>query len=138
MASNEELLRKEAEHDADPRVDLAVERTEFALERTQLAWIRTSLALLGSGVALDKGIEAVHQARVESGDALVRNAHMIGIYLSVAGTLLMLLNTWRFIRRLRSLALMKSAKPMWIPPGALASLVIIFLGVVISLLLLAA
>jgi uncharacterized membrane protein YidH (DUF202 family) len=62
MDSNEQLLRNDAEHGIDPRVDLAVERTEFAAERTQLAWIRTNLALLGSGVALDKGIEAVHKA----------------------------------------------------------------------------
>jgi uncharacterized membrane protein YidH (DUF202 family) len=41
--SNQQL-RKEAEQDADPRVDLAVERTEYALERTQLAWIRTVLS----------------------------------------------------------------------------------------------
>jgi uncharacterized membrane protein YidH (DUF202 family) len=138
MASNEELLRKTAEHESDPRVDLAVERTELALERTQLSWIRLSLALLGSGVALDKGIEAVHEARIESGDALVRNAHMIGIYLSVAGTMLMIINTWRFVRRSRSLAQMKKSKPMWIPPGAAASLVVILLGIVVSLLLWAA
>lgn len=138
MDSKEQLLRNEAEHDADPRVDLAVERTEYALERTQLAWIRTSLALLGSGVALDKGTEAVHKARIESGDALVRNAHMIGIYLSVAGTLLMIINTWMFIRRSRTLAQIKNSKPMLLPPGAVASLVVIFLGIVVSLLLWAA
>jgi uncharacterized membrane protein YidH (DUF202 family) len=138
MESKEQLLRNEAEHDADPRVDLAVERTEYALERTQLAWIRTSLALLGSGVALDKGTEAVHKARIESGDALVRNAHMIGIYLAVAGTLLMIINTWMFIRRSRTLAQIKNSKPRWMPPGAVASLVVIFLGVVVSLLLWAA
>lgn len=138
MDSKEQLLRNEAEHDADPRVDLAVERTEYALERTQLAWIRTSLALLGSGVALDKGTEAVHKARIESGDALVRNAHMIGIYLAVAGTLLMIINTWMFLRRSRSLAQIKNSKPVLLPPGAVASLVVIFLGIVVSLMLWAA
>jgi hypothetical protein len=63
---------------------------------------------------------------------------MIGIYLAVAGTLMMIINTWIFIRRSRTLAQIKKSKPMWIPPGAVASLVVIFLGIVVSLLLWAA
>lgn len=135
MDANEQLVRKEAEQGLDPRVDLAVERTEFAAERTQLAWIRTNLALLGSGVALDKGIEAVHKARIESGDALVQNAHMIGLYLSTAATVLMIFTTWNYMHRSRKLAQMKGAKPVLILPGELASILIIILGVVVSLLL---
>lgn len=132
----QQKIRNEAEMDTDPRVDLAVERTELALERTQLAWIRTALAFLGSGIALDKGIESVHQARVESGDALIQNAHGIGLALSFSGTLLMLFTTWHFIHRSRSLAKMKGARPLIIPPGALASLLVTLLGLVVSLLLL--
>jgi len=64
-------LRKKAEADSDPRVDLAVERTELAWERTQLAWTRTTLTFIVSGIALDKGIEAIHRNRLESGNALV-------------------------------------------------------------------
>ena len=101
--SNQQL-RKEAEQDSDPRVDLAVERTEYALERTQLAWIRTVLSLLGGGIALDKGVEAIHKARVDTGNSLVDNAHAIGIALSIAGTLLMVITTIFYIRRSQSLA----------------------------------
>ena len=132
---NQQSLRKEAEKDADPRVDLAVERTELALERTQLAWIRTTLTFLGGGIALDKGIEAMHEARVESGNALVQNAHFVGLTLSMAGTVLMILTTWNFIRRSRSLAKMKGGKPLLIPHGAFASFLIILLGAAISFLL---
>jgi uncharacterized membrane protein YidH (DUF202 family) len=134
MDSQEQMLRKQEEQNADPRVDLAVERTEYALERTQLAWIRTVIGFLASGVGLDKGIQAAHQARIESGDAFVKNAHMIGIYLSVSGTALMIITTWKYILRARSLAKIKGAKPALIPPAALASLLIIFLGIVVSLL----
>jgi uncharacterized membrane protein YidH (DUF202 family) len=134
VETNDQKLRIEEENNSDPRVDLAVERTEYALERTQLAWIRTVITLLASGVALDKGIQAVHQARIGSGDALVKNAHMIGIYLSTIGTVLMLITTWKYMLRSRSLAKIKGARPALIPPAALASLLIIFLGIVVSLL----
>jgi hypothetical protein len=53
----DETIRQTAEQDADPRVDLAVQRTELAEDRTLLAWIRTSMALMGTGVAFDKGVQ---------------------------------------------------------------------------------
>jgi putative membrane protein len=134
--SKKELQRKEAEKDADPRVDLAVERTELALERTQLAWIRTVLSFIAGGIGLDKGMEAIHKNRVESGNALVENAHAIGILLSLAGTVLMALTTWYYIRRSRKLAKMKGIQPLLFPPGAFASVLIIILAAVVSILLL--
>jgi uncharacterized membrane protein YidH (DUF202 family) len=134
--SNQQRQRKEAEQDSDPRVDLAVERTEYALERTQLAWIRTVLSLLGGGIALDKGVEAIHKARIETGNSLVDSAHAIGIALSITGTLLMVITSIFYIRRSQSLAKIKGTKPVRIPPGVLASILIILLGVGISFLLL--
>lgn len=131
-----QALRKEAEQDADPRVDLAIQRTEFALERTQLAWIRTTLAFIASGIGVDKGMEAIHDARLQSGNALFENAHIIGISLSIAATVLLLLVTLFYISRSRKLARMKAVKPMLLPPGTAASLLIILLGTVISVLLL--
>ena len=58
MPADDQEIRRRAESDVDPRVDLAIERTMLALERTQLAWIRTALGLLAAAVAMDKGIEA--------------------------------------------------------------------------------
>ncbi len=129
-------LRKEAEADTDPRVDLSIERTELAWERTQLAWIRTTLTFIASGIALDKGMEAIHRDRLESGSALVQNAHAIGITLSIGGTILLLIVTLYYIKRVRRLAIMKGAKPVLIPVGAISSILIILLGVIISFLLL--
>ena len=134
--SKKDLERKDAEKEADPRVDLAVERTELALERTQLAWIRTVLGLIAGGIGLDKGIEAIHKNRVDSGSAFVENAHAIGISLSLTGTLLMVFTTWYYIRRTHGLAGIKGVKPISFPPGALASVIIILLGAMISFLLL--
>lgn len=128
-------LRQQAEKESDPRVDLAVERTELALDRTQLAWIRTVLGFLGSGIALDKGIDAIHKSRVESGDALIQNAHFIGLSLSVSGTVMMIITTWYFIYRSNQLAKMKGGKPYKLHPGAFASCLIILLGLTISFLL---
>lgn len=133
---SKQQLRKEAERDTDPRVDLAVERTELALERTQLAWMRTVLGFLGSGIALDKGVEVMHKARLESGDALFQNAHIIGITLSITGTFLMLITTIFYIRRSQTLAKMKGTKMARIPHGVLASILVIILGVGVSFLLL--
>lgn len=74
---NQLKLRKEAEKYTDPRADLAVERTELAWERTQLAWIRTTITFLAGGIGLDKGVGAMRKTRIESGDALFQNAHII-------------------------------------------------------------
>ena len=129
-------LRKKAEADSDPRVDLAVERTELAWERTQLAWTRTTLTFIVSGIALDKGIEAIHRNRLESGNALVQNAHAIGIVLSMGGTILLLITTLYYIKRIRRLTIMKGAKSVLIPAVAISSILIILLGVILSFLLL--
>jgi uncharacterized membrane protein YidH (DUF202 family) len=64
-------LRSNVEKDRDLRVDLAIERTELALERTQLAWVRTLLSMIGGGFVIDKAMEAIHQAMLESGRHLV-------------------------------------------------------------------
>lgn len=73
---------KVSEQEQDAKTLLAIERTLYAVERTQLAWIRTTLAMLGSGIALDKGMEYIHQTRVVAGTALFESAHIIGVVLS--------------------------------------------------------
>ena len=119
----------------DNRNDLAVERTELALERTQLAWVRTTLAFIGSGIALDKGMEALHKARLEAGNALFQNAHVIGISLSLGATILISFVTWHFVHRSKQLYKMRGTKGGWFLPGVFVSLLIIILGAVVSLLL---
>lgn len=114
----------------------ALEATVYALERTLLAWIRTTLALLGSGIALDKGMEYIHQTRVLSGTALFENAHVIGIVLSCFSTLLLFLSTLFSYQRLARLAdQLGTGRKVIFPVIATAGLVII-LGAAVSVLLL--
>lgn len=136
MTDQSEVVKPDVTQLAMERTVLSYERTELALERTQLAWVRTTLAFLGSGLALDKGIELMHRDRIEKGTAFVQNAHIAGISLSIAGTLLIIYTTWFFIKRSRTLARIKGGKPLLLPPGAMASFLIILLGIALSFLLL--
>ncbi|ULQ53188.1 DUF202 domain-containing protein [Flavihumibacter fluvii] len=121
-----------AEKDADPRVDLAVERTELALERTHLAWIRTTFSIMTAGVALDKGLAIIHEQRLLKNEALVKNGHFIGLFLTIFGTLLLLIETYTFIRRNRQLAAMKMVKASFFSTGAILSFLVLFLGFVLT------
>ncbi len=134
--SDVELIRKQAEAETDPRVDLAVERTELALERTQLAWIRTTLTLLAGGIGLDKGLEFIHQNRLERGVALFESGKIIGIILSLTGTLLMILSTSFYAKRSNSLAKIKGRTTRKFAPALLASIIISILGIGVSFVLL--
>ena len=52
-------------------------------------------------------MEAIHKTRLESGNALVENAHAIGITLSMGGTILLLITTLYYIKRARQLLKIK-------------------------------
>jgi len=119
------------EKDVDPRVDLAVERTELALERTQLAWVRTSLALLGSGVAIDRLLEVVHQMRLDSGTALLQRNQLPGLGLSALGMLLMLISSIQYRRRSRELKQMRGLALRWHDAAMFSSLLTLGLGAVV-------
>ena len=130
-----ENKHNEASTTSEVKNQTALEATLYALERTLLAWVRTSLALLGSGIAIDKGMEYIHQTRVLSGTALFENAHMIGIVLSCFSTLLLLLSTLFSYQRLASLADQLRIGRKAIIPVLAPSILVIILGATISLLL---
>jgi putative membrane protein len=132
-----ENKHNEASTTSEVKNQTALEATLYALERTLLAWVRTSLALLGSGIAIDKGMEYIHQTRVLSGTALFENAHMIGIVLSCFSTLLLLLSTLFSYQRLASLADQLRIGRKAIFPVMATSFLVIILGATISILLLA-
>jgi uncharacterized membrane protein YidH (DUF202 family) len=111
----------EAERDADPRIDLAVERTLLAIERTQLAWVRTVIGMITAGIAIDKGTAALHQARLLSGVAWAKNGHFAGLLLTIGGTLLIALATIIFTLRIRELNHIRGLKGKFPPPGVLIS-----------------
>jgi putative membrane protein len=121
--------RRYAEQDADPRVDLAVQRTELAEDRTLLAWLRTAIALMGAGVAFDKGTEFLHEQRLAAGTALVQNGHVVGPSLTAITTLLLLLVLWQHRRTHLELARIKGTAAPSFPPTAIAGVLVVLLGI---------
>lgn len=120
----------------DPRIDLAIQRTDWALERTQLSWVRTSFAVISAGLALDKGTEALHEARLLKGSNWVAGGHVGGVLLSALAALLLVIATVHYHQRQRQLALACKNPPSPIQPVAIISWLVVLLGTAVSLLLL--
>ncbi len=131
-----QAIRSSAEQTADPRVDLAVQRTELALDRTQLAWVRTVFTLITAGLAIDKGAEALHEARVLAGTNWVTGSHVVGTTLTAVATAFLLIASAAYYRQARTLARLKGVTPSWLPPALLISLLVVLLGATLSILLL--
>ncbi len=126
---NEDMqTRVKAEQDADPRIDLAVDRTTLALIRTLLAWVRTILSLMTGGLAIDKGFAALHEARLVSGTAILRNSHFAGLVMTGSGTLLITIVLLNYVKSRRDLNRMKSPKRKLWDTGFILSLVILLIG----------
>jgi putative membrane protein len=127
---NEEMqIRAEAEKDADPRVDLAVDRTKMAAVRTLLAWVRTLLSLMTAGIAIDKGFAALHQARMVSGTAILRNSHIAGLLLTGSGTVLITFVLFNYVKMKRDLDIMQSRKRNMYDAGFALCMVILLIGI---------
>jgi len=125
---DEQTIRREVEHNADPRVDLAVERTMYAMERTQLAWVRTVLGFITGGIAIDKGVSALHQARLISGIAWEKNGHFAGLLLTSFGTGMITIVTVFYIVRMWQLATILGKRNKLIYPGTLVSIFMCIIG----------
>ena len=115
----------------DPRIEIAIERTQLAYERTQLAWIRTVLTLITAGFALDKGSEALHQARIAMGMALVKSGHVSGMLLTISGTFTMVLVSIIYLRRMKELYKLGRMRRKLSYPVLILSFVITFFGVIV-------
>ena len=118
-------IRNNGEAGVDPRVDLAALRTQLAWDRTLLAWVRTSVTLMGAGVVFDKGSQLLHQANVLARIATVRNGHLLGLTLTGASTLLLLMVCWQYLRDLGWLARIKRTEPQRFSPALLVSLLVV-------------
>jgi len=114
---------------------LAAERTELVLETTQLAWIRTVLTFIATGFAISKGVEAMSKAGVITGQALITNANVTGIILTITGTVMLTATTFYFIVRRRQLAKIRGTFLYKIIPILLTSICTILLGLGLSYLL---
>ena len=128
---NEQQVKLNAEQDDDPRIEIAIERTQLAIERTQLAWIRTVLALITAGIAIDKGTEALHQARIEMGEALIKDGHFSGMLLTISGTAMMLLATVIFFKRMKELEQMRGIRRKLPYPVFILSVIISIFGALV-------
>ena len=128
---NEQQIKAIAGQDYDPRIEIAVERTQLAYERTQLAWIRTVLALVTAGIAIDKGTEALHEARIAMGEALVKDGHVSGMLLTISGTVMMVLVTGIYFRRMKELDKMRGIRRILPYPVFILSCIISFFGVIV-------
>jgi len=131
-----QAIRALTEEAVDPRVDLAVQRTELALERTQLAWVRTAFTFITAGLALDKGTEALHEARMLAGKNWVQSGHIAGLVLTFATTLFLILASISYVRQARALERLRTIKTGWVPGSLPLSLLVIVLGIVLFVLLL--
>lgn len=120
----------------DTGLELAVVRTELALDRTQLAWVRTAFTLITAGLAIDKGGEALHQARVLAGTNWVQGSHLIGTSLTAAATLFLVITSMAYFKQARQLAQLKCAQLPWFPPALMISFFVIFLGCLLEYFLL--
>jgi putative membrane protein len=87
---------------AEIRTDLATRRTLMAADRTLMAWVRTALSLLSFGFTIYKLLQGLQEsgAALPAGDS-PRN---VGLFLTGAGTLAMVMGTieyWHTLRELR-------------------------------------
>ena len=128
---NKQQIISDAEQVDDPRIEIAIERTQLAYERTQLAWIRTVLALITAGIAIDKGTEALHEARIEMGEALIKDGHFSGMLLTISGTAMMLLATGIFFQRMKELDQMRCIRRKLPYPVFILSVIISFFGALV-------
>jgi inner membrane protein YidH len=116
----------------DPRLSFSIEATVLALERTQLAWIRTLLSMIGGGFVIDKSLEALHKARIESGQAWVRHAHFGGLVITGIGTFLMAVVTILYLKRNWKLVEMNGARKSYLDPAFLLSALTVIVGVMLT------
>jgi len=114
--------KDEATFSVDPRLDLSVDTTSLALDRTQLAWVRTVMAMITTGIALDKGSEVLHAARLSTGAAWSKNGHFGGLLLTIAATALMVLVTIIYVWRMKQLVRMRSTKEKLPSPTIILSI----------------
>lgn len=136
MPEESASLREQAEQAVDPRVDLAVKRTRLAWDRTLLSWLRTTIALIVAGTAFDKGAQWLHEARLASGSAFVRNGHLVGLSLTAASIVLLFFVCWQYWSDIRELAAIEGSRQARVPAALIACGLLIVLGAAVFFLLL--
>lgn len=128
MAENETRVTANEGDKIDPTVRLAIERTELALERTHLAWVRTVIGLITSGFAIDQLVEAFRQKKLIAGEAVVRQAHIAGLILTISGTILLVVAVYYYQKRRKELVKERHGLLSRVPPALVLSALIFLMG----------
>lgn len=118
------------------QVMLAVERTKLAVKRTHLSWIRTMFTLMTSGIAIDKGLEFIHDRRLLKNATVLESGHIIGIFMTATGVLLLLFETIQFVKRNRYLAGMENSTFSVFSMYVILSAAVMFIGLTLIFLML--
>jgi putative membrane protein len=96
-----EAIHKPPDAQADPRVQLAFERTFLAYERTRIAWVRTALALISFGFVIAKFFQYLREKQGET--ATVLSPRAIGLVMITIGLVGLILANWQERRALKAL-----------------------------------
>jgi uncharacterized membrane protein YidH (DUF202 family) len=113
-----------------------IENTELAYKRTQLAWVRTVFAIITTAIALDQVVRAIHDPKVRIGEFWIRNSNLISVLLTSVGSLLLIFETYFYIKRTKELRDMREAEIRKFSGTAVLSIFVIVLGVLVCYLLL--
>jgi len=122
---NNEAAHKSLDTQADPRVQLAYERTFLAYERTRIAWVRTALALISFGFAIAKFFQYLREKRGET--ATIFSPRAVGLVMITIGLVGLVLAHLQERRALRSLR--ERCPELPVPISGMMAVLIALLGV---------
>ncbi len=89
---------------------------------------------MAAGVAFDKGVQFMHEARMAAGTAWlnqaawVHSAHFVGISLTAISTLLLAIVAWNHVRAVRVLAETRHRNPPQVTAASVAAVLVVILG----------
>ena len=122
---NDQAVDKQSATQADPRVQLAYERTFLAYERTRIAWVRTALALISFGFAIAKILQYLREKEGET--ATLLSPRGVGLVMIAIGLLSLILADCQERRALK--ALRERCPELPKPIAGMVAMLIAFLGV---------
>jgi putative membrane protein len=85
---------------------LAAARSLMAADRTLLAWIRTSLSLLSFGFTIYKVLQSFEAAGGTLPGRDINTPRVVGLFLTGAGTVAMLMGTIQYVMSLKGFQLL--------------------------------
>ena len=122
---NDQAINKQSATQADPRVQLAYERTFLAYERTRIAWVRTALALISFGFAIAKVLQYMREKHGET--ATLMSPRAVGLIMIVIGLVSLILANRQELLAVR--ALRERCPELPTPIAGVMTVLIALLGV---------